>query len=90
LFLEQYPSETSEEYPHAKEEITRAHLSKLTVNKTLTWREAFLVAYCDVWQPKTLFDLVYTQTQKQSFQKSPLCPEFLEMIVFHDKTSVFV
>lgn len=27
LFLEQYPSETSEEYPHVKEEITRAHLT---------------------------------------------------------------
>jgi len=30
------------------------------------------------------------QTQKLSFQKSPLWPEFLEMIVFRDKTSVFV
>lgn len=27
LFLEQYPSETSEEYPHVKQEITRAHLT---------------------------------------------------------------
>lgn len=26
-FLEQYPSETNEEFPHAKEEITRAHLT---------------------------------------------------------------
>ena len=36
-----------------------------------------------------MFNLVHTQTQKR-FQKSPLWQEFLEMIVFRDKTSFCV
>jgi len=33
---------------------------------------------------------VHTTTHNQRFQKSPLWPEFLEIIVFCDKNRVFV
>ena len=49
-------------------------LQYITTNRTLTWRDAFLVAYCDVWEPKTQSNLVHTQIQN----------------VFCDKTSVFL
>ena len=41
---------------------------------------------CDASEPKIPFLPVDTTTHNRRFQKSPLWPEFLEMIVFCDKT----